>query len=119
MRESKTDARIFASLGLGARWEGGLFPNVKWLEGWTGFAEVSVWGYAGELRRKGQIEAPWATNELSDSWRGSELARVRGEGSFGVRGAWRNYRFAASGRFAGGADGYESRSWMITVGRQY
>ena len=115
----KTDARIFASLGLGARWEGGLFPNVKWLEGWTGFAEVSVWGYAGELRRKGQIEAPWATNELSDSWRGSELARVRGEGSFGVRGAWRNYRFAASGRFAGGADGYESRSWMITVGRQY
>lgn len=115
----KTDARIFASLGLGARWEGGLFPNVKWLEGWTGFAEVSVWGYAGELRRKGQIEAPWATNELSDSWRGSELARVRGEGSFGVRGAWRNYHFAASGRFAGGADGYESRSWMITVGRQY
>ena len=115
----KTDARIFASLGLGARWEGGLFPNVKWLEGWTGFAEVSVWGYAGELRRKGQIEAPWATNELSDSWRGSELARVRGEGSFGVRGAWRNYRFAASGRFAGGADGYESRSWLITVGRQY
>lgn len=115
----KTDARIFASLGLGARWEGGLFPNVKWLEGWTGFAELSAWGYAGELRRKGQIEAPWATNELSDSWRGSELARVRGEGSFGVRGAWRNYRFAASGRFAGGADGYESRSWMITVGRQY
>lgn len=115
----KTDARIFASLGLGARWEGGLFPNVKWLEGWTGFAEVSVWGYAGELRRKGQIEAPWATNVLSDSWRGSELARVRGEGSFGVRGAWRNYRFATSGRFAGGADGYESRSWLITVGRQY
>ena len=115
----KTDARIFASLGLGARWEGGLFPNVKWLEGWTGFAEVSVWGYAGELRREGRIEAPWAEKELSDSWRGSELARVRGEGSFGVRGAWRNYRFAASGRFAGGADGYESRSWMITVGRQY
>lgn len=47
------------------------------------------------------------------------MARVRGEGSFGVRGSWRNYRFAASGRFAGGADGYESRSWMITVGRQY
>ena len=115
----KTDARIFASLGLGARWEGGLFPNVKWLEGWTGFAEVSVWGYAGELRREGRIEAPWAEKELSDSWRGSELARVRGEGSFGVRGAWRNYRFAASGRFAGGADGYESRSWLITVGRQY
>lgn len=115
----KTDARVFASLGVGVRWEGGLFPNVKWLEGWTGFAEVSVWGYAGELRRKGKIEAPWASEELSDSWRGSELARVRGEGSFGVRGAWRNYRFAASGRFAGGADGYESRSWMITVGRQY
>lgn len=115
----KTDARIFASLGLGARWEGGLFPNVKWLEGWTGFAEVSVWGYAGELRREGRIEAPWAEKELSDSWRGSEMARVRGEGSFGVRGSWRNYRFAASGRFAGGADGYESRSWMITVGRQY
>lgn len=115
----KTDARIFASLGVGARWEGGLFPNVKWLDGWTGFAEVSVWGYAGELRRKGRIEAPWASRELSDSWRGSELARVRGEGSFGVRGAWRNYRFAASGRFSGGADGYESRSWMITVGRQY
>ena len=115
----KTDARIFASLGLGARWEGGLFPNVKWLEGWTGFAEVSVWGYAGELRRKGRIEAPWASRELSDSWRGSELARVRGEGSFGVRGSWRNYRFATSGRFAGGADGYESRSWLITVGRQY
>lgn len=115
----KTDARVFASLGVGVRWEGGLFPNVKWLEGWTGFAEVSVWGYAGELRRKGKIEAPWASEELSDSWRGSELARVRGEGSFGVRGAWRNYRFAASGRFAGGGDGYESRSWMITVGRQY
>lgn len=115
----KTDARIFASLGLGARWEGGLFPNVKWLEGWTGFAEVSVWGYAGELRREGRIEAPWAEKELSDSWRGSEMARVRGEGSFGVRGSWRNYRFTASGRFAGGADGYESRSWMITVGRQY
>ena len=115
----KTDASVFASLGVGVRWEGGLFPNVKWLEGWTGFAEVSVWGYAGELRRKGKIEAPWASEELSDSWRGSELARVRGEGSFGVRGAWRNYRFAASGRFAGGADGYESRSWMITVGRQY
>ena len=115
----KTDARIFASLGLGARWESVLFPNVKWLEGWTGFAELSAWGYAGELRRKGRIEAPWASKELSDSWRGNKLARVRGEGAFGVRGAWRNYRFAASGRFAGGADGYESRSWLITVGRQY
>lgn len=115
----KTDARIFASLGLGARWESVLFPNVKWLEGWTGFAELSAWGYAGELRRKGRIEVPWASKELSDSWRGNKLARVRGEGAFGVRGAWRNYRFAASGRFAGGADGYESRSWLITVGRQY
>ena len=49
----KTDARIFASLGLGARWEGGLFPNVKWLEGLDGLRRSERMGLCGGTAPQG------------------------------------------------------------------
>lgn len=114
----QTNARNFVSFGTGLRWEARCAQPGFW-NGWGAFVEAGLWGLAGDLRREGSIEAPWASDALSESWRADELPAWRSESALGFQGTWRNYRFSLTGRFAAGEKHYESRALSATIVRRY